>query len=257
MLGGCSALAGARVIGPRLGRYGREGALAPIPAHNLPLALAGSFLMTIGWIGLNVATLSETAGRTAAVTILAGAAGAVMAVGYMVVTTRKPDPTITMNGLLAGLVASSAASNCIGPTAAVAIGAVAGVLVGVAVRLFDKNRIDDPVGAISVHGVGGLWGVLAVGIFANSDSVKGCLHGNWSQLGVQMVGALVLAAWAFGVSWIFFKVIGQMIPLRVPPEVELEGLDISETGLVAYPEFQRTNFFGGGFTHSGPRRDPK
>ncbi len=133
----------------------------------------------------------------------------------MIMTTRRPDPTITLNGLLAGLVASSASVAYISPSAAVITSAIAGLLVCVSVQYFDRWRIDDPVGAISVHGVGGLWGVLAVGIFANSDSVKGCLHGNWGQLGVQALGCAVLLLWAGGFSWIFLKMADRFIPMRV------------------------------------------
>jgi Amt family ammonium transporter len=111
----------------------------------------------------------------------------------------------------------------------------------VSVPILDKRRIDDPAGAISVHGIGGLWGVLAVGIFANSDSVKGCLHGGWGQLGAQLLGLLVLVLWAGGGSWVFLKTLDWFIPMRVPPEVELEGLDIPETGLISYPDFQITS----------------
>jgi Amt family ammonium transporter len=175
----------------------------------------------------------------------------------MIMTTRKPDPTISLNGLLAGLVASSASAAYISPTAAVITGAVAGLLICVSVQFFDKWHIDDPVGSISVHGVCGLWGILAVGIFANSDSVKGCLHGGWGQLGAQVVGCAVLLLWAGGFSWIFLKIADKFIPMRVVPEVELEGLDIPETGLVGYPDFQlvspHTSGFSGGVTRRTPR----
>jgi Amt family ammonium transporter len=258
-LGGIFALAGARILGPRIGRYNRDGALMPIPAHNIPLALLGSFLLVIGWLGFNIAGATDSAASIASVTILAGASGGIAAATFMIMTTRKPDPTITMNGLLAGLVASSAGVAAISPIAAVIIGAIAGLLVCVFIQLFDKWRIDDPVGAISVHGVGGLWGVLAVGIFANSESVKGCLHGGWAQLGAQALGALVLLLWAGGASFIFLKILDWFVPMRVPPEVELEGLDISETGLIAYPDFQittpHTSFFSPSTSRLSSRKE--
>jgi ammonium transporter, Amt family len=249
-LGGLFALAGALILGPRIGRYNRNGGVIPIPAHNIPLTLLGSFLLIVGWLGFNMVGAPESAATIAAVTILAGASGGITAATFMIMTTRKPDPTITINGLLAGLVASSAGAAYVSPVAAVIISIIASLLACVSVQVLDKWRIDDPVGAISVHGVGGLWGLLAVGIFANGDSVNGCLHGGWGQLGSQILGALVLVLWAGGVSWIFLKTLDWFIPMRVPPEVELEGLDISETGLIAYPDFHITSPHTGGFSSS-------
>jgi ammonium transporter, Amt family len=249
-VGGLFALAGASVLGPRIGRYHRNGTVAPIPAHNIPLTFLGCFLLLVGWLGLNVSHAPESAALVAAVTILAGAGGAVAAASFMIATTRKPDPTITMNGLLAGLVSSSAGVGCTSPTAAVIISIVAGLLVCMTVQWFDKWRIDDPVGAISVHGVGGLWGVLAVGIFANSDSVKGCLHGGWGQLGAQVMGCVVLLLWAGGLSWVFLKIADKFIPMRVVPEIELDGLDVSETGLLGYPDFHVVSPHTSGFSGS-------
>jgi ammonium transporter, Amt family len=256
-VGGLFALAGATVLGPRIGRYNKGGGVVPITAHNIPLSLLGCFLLAVGWLGFNAGHGPESAVSIATVTILAGAAGAVAAATYMIMTTRRPDPTITLNGLLAGLVASSASAAHISPSAAVITSAIAGLLVCVSVQFFDRWRIDDPVGAISVHGVGGLWGVLAVGIFANSDSVKGCLHGNWGQLGVQALGCAVLLLWAGGFSWIFLKIADRFIPMRVAPEIELEGLDIAETGLVGYPDFQLVSPHTSGFSGGLTRRTPK
>ncbi len=249
-VGGLFALSGALILGPRIGRYNRDGAVIPIPAHNIPLTLLGSFLLVVGWLGFNMVGATESAASIAVVTILAGASGGITAATFMIMTTRKPDPTITINGLLAGLVASSAGAAYISPVSAVIISVIASLLGCVSVQLLDRWRIDDPVGAISVHGVGGLWGVLAVGIFANSDSVNGCLRGGWGQLGAQLVGLLVLALWAGGVSWIFLKTLDWFIPMRVPPEAELEGLDISETGLIAYPDFHISSPHTGGFSSS-------
>ena len=246
VVGGFSALAGAVVLGPRIGRYNREGALVPIPAHNVPLALLGCFLLTTGWLGFNTGRAPEAVAHLATVTLLAGAAGAVAAAMVMIFSTRRPDPTITMNGLVAGFVASSAGVAHISPAAGVIIGAVAGGLVCFVVQFLDRLRVDDPVGTISAHGVAGLWGVVATGIFANRSGVCGALHGGWGLLGTQVLGGVVLAIWAFGISWVFFKIIGNFLPLRVPPEVELEGLDLTETGVVSYPEFQRHNTYGNG-----------
>lgn len=256
-LGGLFALAGALILGPRIGRYNRDGAVIPIPAHNIPLTLLGSFLLVVGWLGFNMVGAPDSAASIAVVTILAGASGGITAATFMIMTTRKPDPTITINGLLAGLVASSAGAACISPVAAVIISVIASLLACVAVPFLDKRHIDDPVGAISVHGVAGLWGVLAVGIFASGDSVNGCLHGGWGLLGAQILGALVLILWAGGVSWILLKTLDWFIPMRVPPEVELEGLDISETGLIAYPDFQIISPHTGGFSASLSRLTPR
>ncbi|HTS18705.1 MAG TPA: ammonium transporter [Verrucomicrobiae bacterium] len=255
--GGLLAFSGALILGPRIGRYNRDGNPIPIPAHNVPLSLLGSFLLLVGWLGFNTAGAPESAASIAVVTILAGAGGGITAATFMIMTTRKPDPTITMNGLLAGLVASSAGAPYITPTAAVISSVVAGLLACVSVQLLDRWHIDDPVGAVSVHGIGGLWGVLAVGIFANSGSVTGCLHGAWGQLGAQALGALVLLLWAGGVSWIFLKTLDWFIPMRVPPEVELEGLDIPETGLISYPDFQIISSHTGGFSAPMPRLTSK
>jgi Amt family ammonium transporter len=249
-LAGLFALAGASILGPRIGRYNRDGGVIPIPAHNIPLTLLGSFLLVVGWLGFNMVGAPESSASIATVTILAGASGGITAATFMIMTTRKPDPTITINGLLAGLVASSAGAAYISPVAAVIISIIASLSACVSVHALDKCRIDDPVGAISVHGVGGLWGLLAVGIFANVGSVTGCLHGGWGQLGAQFLGALVLVLWAGGVSWIFLKTLDWFIPMRVPPEVELEGLDVSETGLIGYPDFQITSPHTSGFSSS-------
>lgn len=246
VLGGFSALAGAIVIGPRIGRYNREGGLVPIPAHNVPLALLGCGLLMTGWLGFNSGQLPDAVARLATVTLLAGAAGAVAAATSMIFSTGRPDPTITMNGLIAGLVASSAAVAHISPAAGVIIGGIAGFLVSFSVQLLDRLRVDDPIGAISVHGVAGLWGVFAAGLFANRDGVEGALHGGWKLLSTQALGGVALAGWACGISWVFFMVAKKFLPMRVPPEVELEGLDLSETGVVGYPEFQHANAYGSG-----------
>jgi len=256
-LGGLFALAGAAVLGPRIGRYNRNGGVVPIPAHNIPLTLLGSFLLIVGWLGFNMVGAIESAASIAVVTILAGTSGAITAATFMIMTTRKPDPTITINGSLAGLVASSAGAAYISPVSAVIISVIASLLGCLSVQELDKRRIDDPVGAISVHGVGGLWGVLAVGIFANGGLVNGCLHGGWGQLGAQVVGAFVLVLWAGGVSWIFLKILDWFIPMRVPPEVELDGLDIPETGLIGYPDFRMNTPHSGEFSSSLTRFTPR
>ena len=170
--------------------------------------------------------------------MLASGFGAVSAMLYTWWTEGKPNPGMMVNGMLAGLVAITAPSGFVGPLAAALIGAIAGVLVCLAVAFFDKIHIDDPVGAIAVHGVNGLWGVLAVGIFADGTSnyagysVKGLLSGNVGQFAAQVIGAAVCFAWAFGASFIFFKILNMFVKLRVSPEVELGGLDIPEMGVL-------------------------
>jgi ammonium transporter, Amt family len=262
-VGGLCALAGAIVLGPRLGKYNRDGTINPMPAHHIPMALLGAFILAFGWFGFNPgSTLGVSGGGlnrvgiVAVATMLAGAGGALSATLYMVLKTGKPDPTMIANGLLAGLVAITAPSGFVGANAGFIIGVIAGVLVCAAVAIFDKLRIDDPVGAISVHGVCGLFGVLCVGIFADgtafyggswngvSGSVKGLLYGDWGQFGAQVIGCLTLLAWAFGGSLVFFKILDKIMGMRVSPEVEQEGLDLDETGVLAYPYFSLTNTYG-------------
>jgi len=262
-VGGLCALAGAIVLGPRLGKYNRDGTVNPMPAHHIPMALLGAFILAFGWFGFNPgSTLGVSGGGlnrvgiVAVATMLAGAGGALSATCYMILKTGKPDPTMIANGLLAGLVAITAPSGFVGANAGFIIGAIAGVLVCAAVAFFDKLRIDDPVGAISVHGVCGLFGVMCVGIFADgtafyggswngvSGSVKGLLYGDWSQFGAQVIGCLTLLVWAFGGSLVFFKILDKIMGMRVSPEVEQEGLDLDETGVLAYPYFSLTNTYG-------------
>jgi ammonium transporter, Amt family len=261
-VGGLCALAGAMVLGPRLGKYNRDGTMNPMPAHHIPMALLGAFILAFGWFGFNPgSTLGVSGGGlnrvgiVAVATMLASAGGALSAALYMIFTTGKPDPTMVANGLLAGLVAITAPSGFVGAPAGFIIGAIAGVLVCLSVRFFDRMRIDDPVGAISVHGVCGLFGVLCVGIFADgtafyggswngvSGSVKGLLYGDRGQFGAQVIGSLTLLVWAFGAAWVFFKIVDKLIGMRVAPEVEAEGLDLAETGVLAYPNFTLTGTY--------------
>jgi len=246
MVGGLCALAGALVLRPRLGHYNKRGLANPLPAHNMPMALLGTFLLAVGWFGFNTLRSSSASavGLILAATALAGAGGAIASAIYMTMRTGKPDPTIVANGWLAGLVASSASAGLAGPTSAFLVGAVAGVLVCISINWLDKRLIDDPVGAISVHGLGGLWGLIATGLVANGGDggngvagrVTGLLRGGGAaQLLAQIVGCAALAVWAFGASWLFFKLVDRFVPMRVQPETEIEGLDIAETGVQGYP----------------------
>ena len=246
-IGGWAALAGAIVLGPRIGKFNKDGSSNTILGHNQILALLGTFILAFGWFGFNPGSTFGASGNgalrigiVAVVTLLASGFGAFAAMVYTWWTEGKPNPAMMANGMLAGLVAITAPSGYVGPTAAAVIGVVAGVLVCLAVAFFDRIHIDDPVGAISVHGVNGLWGVLATGIFADGTAnyggfqVTGLLYGNVGQFGAQVVGAVVAFVWAFGASYIFFKILDRFVKMRVSPEVELAGLDIPEMGMGGY-----------------------
>jgi len=256
-IGGLCGLAGAMVIGPRIGKYTRDGKPVAIPAHHIPMAILGTFILAFGWFGFNPGSTLVVSGGgglrvgvIAVVTMLAGAAGSLSAALYTWWRNGKIDPTMAANGMLAGLVAITAPSGFVGPNAGLLIGAIAGILVCVAVAFFDRVHIDDPVGAISVHGVCGLWGVLAAGLFADGSygagwngvdgTVRGALYGDWGQLAAQAIGVGTLLVWGFGLSWLFFTVQSKLMPLRVAREVELAGLDMAETGVLAYPDFVLT-----------------
>jgi Amt family ammonium transporter len=259
-MGGVIALAGALVIGPRIGKY-IDGKPQTIPGHHLPMAVVGCFILAFGWFGFNPgSTLAGTDLRISFVvvnTMLASVAGAFAAMIYLMARGMKPDPGMMVNGMLAGLVAITAPCAFVQPWAAVAIGAIAGVIVVVAVGFFDNRGVDDPVGAISVHGVCGLWGVLSVGIFSSgeygagwngvvrdefvkqygSDGVRGILYGDASQLVMQAIDCVVLAAFGFAMAWSWFKLSNLITPIRVSPEVEIAGLDVPEMGAQGYPDF--------------------
>jgi Amt family ammonium transporter len=245
-MGGWLSLAGAIVVGPRIGKFAKDGSVKPIPGHNIPLASLGVFLLFFGWFGFNPG--STTAGTPdiagiAVTTCLAGAAGAVSAMLYTWLRYKKPDVGMTLNGLLAGLVGITAGCANVTPLSAVIIGLVAGVLVVLSVLFFDKIHVDDPVGAVSVHGVCGAWGTLAAGLF---DTAGFSLH----TVGVQLLGIGACFVWAFGTGMIVFKAIDLTIGMRVSEEEELAGLDFSEHGASAYPDFQ-TVHLGSIFTPGG------
>jgi Amt family ammonium transporter len=240
-IGGWTALAGAIVLGPRLGKYNKDGTSNPVPGHNMILAITGTIILAFGWFGFNPgSTLGASGGGNlrigliATVTMLAGSAGAMTAMVITWIQGKKPDIGMTCNGLLAGLVAITAPSGFVSPINAVIIGVVAGVLVTFAVGIIDKVfRIDDPVGAISVHGINGMWGQLALGLFADGtagySSAKGLFYGDAGQFVAQLIGAVVAFVWAFGISFVFFKVLGLILKGNRPSEaIELGGLDDGE-----------------------------
>lgn len=247
-VGGWAALMGAMVLGPRAGKYIRSNGLVTVkalPGHNIPLAALGVFILWFGWYGFNAgSTLSGTdvsIARVAVTTTLAASAGGIAAMFFSWILFKKPDASMTMNGALAGLVAITAPCAVVSPGAAVVIGLIAGVLVVASVELIDKVlKIDDPVGAVSVHGVNGVFGTLAVGIWGNVEGTSlGLLHGGgFTQLGVQLLGILSVAVWAMGTSLILFVVIKKITGLRVSAKEELIGLDISEHKSEAYSGFQ-------------------
>ncbi len=242
-MGGWLALAGAIIVGPRLGKFDKNGKVKPIPGHNIPLASLGVFLLWFGWYGFNPG--STTAGNSstaiiAVTTTLAGAAGALSAMLFTWLKYAKSDIGMTLNGALAGLVAITAGCANVTPTSAVIIGLIAGVLVILSVLFFDKIRVDDPVGAVSVHGVCGAFGTLAAGLFNSAGF-------DLNVVGVQLLGIGACFVWSFGTGLILFKIIDMTIGMRVTKEEEMSGLDFSEHGASAYPDFQ-TVHLGSVFT---------
>jgi Amt family ammonium transporter len=252
MVGGVTALAGAIVIGPRIGKYKKDGTVNAIPGHHIPMGIAGALILAFGWFGFNPgSTLAGTdlrIGVIATNTMLASAGGALSATLYMWLRYGKPDPTMAANGLLAGLVAITAPCAFVNAPCAVLIGLIAGVLVVISVLFIDSVlKIDDPVGAISVHGTCGAWGVLALGLFADGtygdgwNSVKGTVtglfYGNGSQFVAQFIDVIVNFVFVFCAAYLTFKLIDVVIGNRVSAETEIGGLDIPETGVLAYPDF--------------------
>ncbi|WP_428560644.1 MAG: ammonium transporter [Solidesulfovibrio sp. DCME] len=252
MTGGVAALAGGLILGPRLGKYKPDGTPNALPGHHIPMAVAGCFILAFGWFGFNAgSSLAGTdlrIGVIATNTMLASAAGAFASMMYMWTFYGKPDISMSANGLLAGLVAITAPCAFVNSVSAVIIGAIAGVLLCVSVFFVERTlKIDDPVGAISVHGVNGAFGLLSVGLFADGSygdalngvegTVKGLFYGDGGQLMAQLIGICTNFVFVFLVMYVFFKVLNLITPLRVKPEYELEGLDQHEVAVTAYPEF--------------------
>lgn len=242
-VGGWLALAGAIVLGPRIGKYGPDGKARAIPGHNMALGALGVFILWLGWFGFNpgsTTTGDGTIGYIAVTTNLAAAAGAIGAMFTAWIILKKPEGSMSLNGALAGLVAITAPCDGVTPLAAIMIGFIGGVLVVLSVLAIDKFlKIDDPVGCISVHGVCGAWGTLSCGLW-NTDS--GLFYGGGvSQLFVQLAGIGAAFVWAFGTGMILFLAIKYTIGIRVTKEEEIAGLDVGEHGMEAYSGFQIFN----------------
>jgi Amt family ammonium transporter len=237
-VGGWAALAGAIVLGPRMGKYLADGSVRPIPGHNMPLGALGVFILWLGWFRFNPGS-TTTADKSIAMifvnTNLAAATGAVLAMITSWVKFGKPEVSMSLNGALAGLVAITAGCANVSPASSIAIGAIAGILVVLSVMFFDKIKVDDPVGAVSVHGVCGAWGTLAAGIFNIGGTTA-------AIIGVQLIGIAACFLWTFPAAFIMFKLIDKTIGLRVSPEEEAEGLDFTEHGGNAYPDFEVSSY---------------
>ena len=241
-IGGWAALVGATLLGPRLGKYGADGRMNPIPGHNMGLATIGVFILWIGWFGFNGgSTMAADPGPISTVinnTNLAGAMGGIAATLASYAVTKKPDLSMLLNGILAGLVGVTAGADGTTALGSIIIGFISGILVVCAVIFFDRVKIDDPVGALSVHLVNGVWGTLAVGLF---NKEAGLFYGGGvKQLGIQVLGILAVAAFSLISSLILWKAIHGLMGLRVSEEEEIEGLDIGEHGMEAYPDFARS-----------------
>ncbi len=245
-VGGWAALAGAIALGPRIGKYSADGKSKAILGHNLPIAALGVFILWFGWFGFNPGSTTAgtdlSIGRIAVTTNLAAAAGAVAALFTSWFISKKPDPSMALNGVLAGLVAITAPCANVSPLSAVIIGLLGGVLVVLSVLFIDKVlKIDDPVGAVSVHGVCGAFGTIAAGLFAQEayGGTNGLFFGGgFKPVLVQLGGVAAVFVWAFGAASILFAIIKATVGLRVSAEEELQGLDIGEHGIDSYSGFQ-------------------
>jgi Amt family ammonium transporter len=256
-VGGVTALALGIMLGPRIGKYTRQGKPNSIPGHDITLVLLGCFILAFGWFGFNPgSTLGASANGNLRIssiavnTMLAGMTGSFGAMLYMWIRYGKPDGSMSGNGLLAGLVAITAPSGFVNPVGACLIGFIAGVLVCLSVEFIERvMRVDDPVGAISVHGTNGLWGVISVGLFADgksnyagawngvNGSVTGLFYGDAGQLVAQLIGVATLLGFVFSLSFVFGLLTEWAVGQRVSAKTELAGLDIPEMGALGYPEF--------------------
>ena len=244
MVGGISAIIGAIILGPRIGKYGKNGKVNAIPGHSLTLGALGVFILWFGWYGFNGAAAGDGAflGQIFLTTTISPAIATCVTMLFTWIKNGKPDVSMSLNGSLAGLVAITAPCADVDAIGAAIIGLVAGILVVVAVEFIDiKLKIDDPVGAVAVHGVNGMWGTLSVGLFATGngqDGITGLFYGGFTQLGIQALGVVSVAAWTIVTMVIVFQLIKHTVGLRVTKDEEMKGLDVTEHGLVnAYADF--------------------
>jgi len=267
-VGGFSALAGALVLGPRLGKFKADGTPVAIPGHHIPMAILGTIILVFGWMGFNgMSTIAVGDMRFTVIitnTILAAAAGAMTGMFLVWKLWGHPDPSMSVNGMLAGLVAITAPCAFVDTTGAVIIGGIAGLLVVGSVIFWERvAKIDDPVGAISVHGVNGLWGMIALGLFADGtygdgfNGVKGAVTGLFygggpGQLWAQLIAVVVVVAWAFGMHYVFFTIQKRTTGLRSSEADEMAGLDATEMGVLAYPDFSGMASLGAGSLTEAP-----
>jgi ammonium transporter, Amt family len=241
-LGGFAALAGAMVLGARQGKYNADGTINAIPGHNLTLASVGAFILWFGWFGFNPgSTLGavgkwELIGKVATNTFLASAAGGIATMIYTVLRYKKVDITMVINGVLAGLVAITAGCNVVSHNSAIILGFVAGTIIDIAVVAIDKMKIDDPVGAIAVHGVNGFFGTVAVGLFAEEKGLFA--SGSASFLWVQFMGVAVISGFSFVVTYVIFTIMKKTIGVRIKRREELTGIDAVDFGVEAYTTFE-------------------
>jgi Amt family ammonium transporter len=261
-VGGWAALMGVLVLGPRIGKFTKDGKVNPIPGHNMTSVFTGCFILWLGWFGFNpgstmaVGDGSDIA-RITVVTNMAAAAGAITAMFTAWMMLGKPDYTMIANGCLAGLVAITAPCAWVGIGASVIIGAIGGVLVVMAVLFFDKIRVDDPVGALSVHLVNGMWGTLCVGLFASAEYSNGAAllePGRAALITSQLIGIVAVGAFTIvgaGAGWMLIKMV---MGIRVAEDEEREGLDVGEHGNSAYPDFSTVGVFGHGSAPSTAMR---
>ena len=250
MTGGVLAFVGAAMIGPRLGKYNKDGSPNAIPGHNIPMAVIGCFILAFGWFGFNPgSTLAGGDLRISVIavnTMIASATGAFASMLYMwFFKTKKPDPSMMINGMLAGLVAITAPCAFVTVQSAALIGLISGVLVIEAAFFIEKKlKVDDPVGAVAVHGVNGAWGLIALGLFADgtygdgwngvTGTVKGLFYGDASQFYAQIIGVITNAVYVAAIGWVVFKIIDMLVGNRVSAQDELDGLDVPEMGTEGY-----------------------
>jgi Amt family ammonium transporter len=241
-MGGFAALAGAIVLGPRLGKYNEDGSINAIPGHNLTLSAVGAFMLWFGWFGFNPgSTLGavgkwELIGSVATNTFLASAAGGISTICYTFLRYKKVDITMVINGVLAGLVAITAGCNVVSPNSALIIGLVAGTLVDMAVVIIDNFKIDDPVGAIAVHGINGFFGTIAVGLFSEKNGLF--ITGETGQLLIQFIGVAVISVFSFVLTFTIFKLLKATMGIRLSHKAESAGIDAVEFGVESYTTFE-------------------